>query len=293
MMELDLNDILNLDSLTEMLKGAFALDAHEQMIQIADQLYTCAYSVYEERQLQRAKGERLATYLFKHNIIYYLGFSLMAKGIALQKLFKLGESRNCIEKYSKLGWVNELDKEGQEEVDYYKTTARANTYTLDLLEGKEEVLEEYVNFISESEEEELLPGIITILESAIMHNFNVDHILTKFGEKIERRGDYYETKENIRYYVDYLYLLSIYRFKENKHEIAINVILKVLVTSDKLRDDTGFKKICVLFESFRTYASQEQLEEYTSISKKILKGDLKNEKSIKGIVFDGDRIFTS
>ncbi|HEY2492478.1 MAG TPA: DNA-binding protein [Paenibacillus sp.] len=290
--DLDLIDIVNLDSLTDMLKAAFAIDALEQIIPIADQLYTQALGIYDSRQLQRAMNEQLNRYLFKRNIIYYLGFSKLMKGIALQKLGKLSESRDCIEKYSEMGWINELNEEGQSEVDYYKVVARANTYTLDLLEGKEEVLVEYVNFIKSSDTDELLPALITILESAIMHNFNIDQILIEFGELEEERVGTYETKENIRYYVDYLYLLARYRFKENKHEIAISIILNILVTSDRLKDDTGFKKSVVLFESNRDYASQDQVQQYTAIIKKLCKESC-YEKNIKSIVYDGHRIFTN
>jgi len=274
MRELDLKDITNLDSLTEMLKGAFALDAPEHMIPIADQLYAQAYSVYDNRQLQRAMDEHLNRYIFKRNIIYYLGFSKLMQGLALQKLGKLSESRDCIEKYSELGWINELDQEGQEEVDYYKGVAKANTYTIDLLEGKEEVQEEYIDFIRSGEEEELLPALITILESSMMHSFNVDHILNEFGETEEKKGKYYETKENIRYYVDYLYLLSKYRFKKFQYGIAIDTILTTLVTSDRLKDDTGFKKSVLLFEMNRIYASEKQTQQYTALIEKILEGEL-------------------
>lgn len=284
--DLDLKDIDNLDSLTKMLKGAFAIDAYKHMIEIADKLYTQAY-----KALQVLNDKSVPhLHIFERNIVYYIGFSQLSKGIALQKTNKLEESKKCIEKYNNLDLVNGVEQEEQQTIDYFKVLARANTYTIDLLQGKEEVMEEYANFIKEGKNDELLPGLITILESAIMHNFNISHILTELGEKIDKSIDAKETRENKRYYVDYLYLLSLYKFKEGDHKTAINIILDILVTSDRVKDDTGFKKICVLFENFRLHASQSQLQDYSSILRQILKGDFENEKSIQGIMFDGSRI---
>ncbi|MEK3877844.1 hypothetical protein [Paenibacillus sp. FSL M7-0420] len=47
-----------------------------------------------------------------------------------------------------------------EEIEYYKNTARANAFVLDLLEGKEEVLPVYVKFLKMGAREELTAGLL-------------------------------------------------------------------------------------------------------------------------------------
>lgn len=165
--------------------------------------------------------------------------------------------------------------------------ANANTYVLNLLEGNMETLPEYVQFIHNAEEEELLPGIITILESALKHNCNVDWALKEFEPNLDALDGEYETEANIRYYIDHLYLMSLYHFTNGNIYNALNISLKGLRMSDKLKDDTGYKKINALFVSFSVHATKEQLNEYNVLNKTILERVLKDEK---GIRYDGSSI---
>ncbi|MDQ0492857.1 DNA-binding protein [Paenibacillus brasilensis] len=275
----DFDEVTDLDSIVGMLKMAFSLEEWEQMIQIADQLHTQAHRVYEQQQLELTKGGQPRTLHIKRPLVYYLGFSQLTKGIAFQKQGKYESSRECVEKYAELGWVEGLNEEGLQEVEDYRTLAKANTYTLDLLQGKEEVLPNYVRFLHENSSEELLPGMITILESTIVHNYNINGILREFKTRLTELGTFYEEPENIRYYVTYLYLLAVYRFIEEKYTVAIEVTLNALESADK--------KCVALFESFRSYANKYQKKKYKFIQKNVLERELKNEKNL---LYDGYRI---
>ncbi|KAA1181366.1 DNA-binding protein [Paenibacillus sp. B2(2019)] len=269
-MKLDL-DGLNADSLTSMLKASFSLENWGAMIEIADRLITQIAFIYE------TSSDTLREQNLKRSIPYYFGFSLCSKGIALQKLGKYPEARMCIQKYAELGWIKGLDDEGINEVKYYCNIAKANTYVLDLLEGQTGVLKEYVEFIRNSAEEELLPGLITILESSIKYNYSVDWILSEFeinANDIGARG----TQESIRYFVDYKFLLAMYYYKQENMCDAINTILETLLLSIKLKDDTGFKKAAALFEILRDYANQSQLQVHHNIMETIIERELTNEK---------------
>ncbi|WP_149646655.1 DNA-binding protein [Paenibacillus sp. B2(2019)] len=264
-------DGLNADSLTSMLKASFSLENWGAMIEIADRLITQIAFIYE------TSSDTLREQNLKRSIPYYFGFSLCSKGIALQKLGKYPEARMCIQKYAELGWIKGLDDEGINEVKYYCNIAKANTYVLDLLEGQTGVLKEYVEFIRNSAEEELLPGLITILESSIKYNYSVDWILSEFeinANDIGARG----TQESIRYFVDYKFLLAMYYYKQENMCDAINTILETLLLSIKLKDDTGFKKAAALFEILRDYANQSQLQVHHNIMETIIERELTNEK---------------
>ncbi|CAH1055257.1 DNA-binding protein [Paenibacillus pseudetheri] len=268
-MKLDL-DGLNADSLTCMLKASFSLENWDAMIEVADMLIEQIAILYE------TSNDTMREQNLKRSIPFYFGFSLCSKGIALQKLREYPEARMCILKYSDLGWIKGLDEEGNNEVKYYHNIAKANTYVLDLLEGKTGVLKEYVEFIRNSEEE-LLPGLITILESSIKYNYSVDWILREFeinANDIGARG----TQESIRYFVDYKFLLAMYHYKQENMCDAINTILETLLLSITLKDDTGFKKAAALFEILRVYANQSQLQVHHNIMKTIIERELTNEK---------------
>ncbi|MNO33351.1 hypothetical protein D3C76_233610 [compost metagenome] len=275
-MKLDL-DGLNADSLICMLKASFSLENWDAMIEVADKLITWITLLYETSRNTTSNTTREQN--LKRSIPFYFGFSLCSKGIALQKLGKYPEARMCIVKYSDLGWIKGLDEEGNHEVNYYRSIAEANTYVLDLLEGKTGVLKEYVKFIRNNAEEELLPGLITILESSIKYNYSVDWILTEFEinvNAIEKQ----ETTESIRYFMDYKFLLAMYHYKQGNMYDAINLTLETLRSSIKLKDDTGFKKAAALFEILRDDANQSQLQVHHNIMKTIIERELTNEKEI-------------
>ncbi|MEK5319958.1 DNA-binding protein [Paenibacillus sp. FSL L8-0644] len=283
-----LESISDINLLYEMLQAEFSLDGWDAMVHIADKLHHSINAFYEEDQLRQAKGQpRIDTKRLKRSVAFYFGYSMVAKGIALQKMGDYSAARDCIEKYSELGWISGLDDEGKEDVTHLRMIANANTYVLNLLEGNMETLPEYVQFIHNAEEEELLPGIITILESALKHNCNVDWALKEFEPNLDALDGEYETEANIRYYIDHLYLMSLYHFTNGNIYNALNISLKGLRMSDKLKDDTGYKKINALFVSFSVHATKEQLNEYNVLNKTILERVLKDEK---GIRYDGSSI---
>ncbi|MGW8958673.1 DNA-binding protein [Paenibacillus sp. NPDC055715] len=282
-----LETITDIDLLADMLRAEFSLEGWDAMVHIADKLYSSIQKLYEENQLRQAKGQPKIRTKLKRNIAYYFGFSNLAKGIALQKQGNYVAARDCIEKYAELGWIYGLQQEGQEEVANFKMLAKANTYTLDLLEGKMDILREYVQFIKQSEDEELLPGIITVLESSLAHNYNVDWVLEEFRAELDALDGEYETDANIRYYVDHLYLIALYQFNNGTIYNAVSTTIQGLRMSDKLKDDTGYKKLNALFVAFRDKATKEQISEYNALNKKILERVLKSEK---GILYDGGSI---
>lgn len=278
-MKLDL-DGMNADSLTDMLKASFSLENWDAMIVIAEKLFEQITIIYE------TNSDTMSQQKLKRTIPYYFGFSLCSKGIALQKLGKYPEARICILKYSDLSWIKEIDKTGLDEVEYYRNIAKANTYVLDLLEGETEVLQEYVEFIRNSDEEEILPGLITILESSIKYNYSVDWILKEFETNVNDIGEQ-ESTENIRYFIDYMYLLATYHYKQGNIRDAINTALEVLLLSGKLKDDTGFKKSVALFEILRDHTDHSQQQVHKNIMTTILERELNDEKNT---ILAGSRI---
>ncbi|KAF6637273.1 DNA-binding protein, partial [Paenibacillus sp. EKM208P] len=150
-----LESVSDINLLTDMLRAEFSLEDWDAMVHIADKLYLSIRTLYDENQLRQAKGQpKIDTKKLKRSVAFYFGYAMVAKGIALQKMGDYTAARDCIEKYTELGWIYGLDEEGQADVAHFRMLARANTYVLDLLEGKMDTLPEYVQFIHQSEEEE-------------------------------------------------------------------------------------------------------------------------------------------
>lgn len=267
-LELDLNGI-NADSLVQMLRASFTLENWDGILQIADRLYSEINQFYSIYQREHADGQKVCNFGLKRSIVYYFGYSMCLKGIALEKLGRYDEARECISKYEDLGWINGMNAEGCAEVEYYREIALANLHVIELNEGNTTALPDYLVFLRHNEEE-ILPGMIYILESAIKHKYNVDEVLIEFKEQIDSMGEYYITKRNIRYYIDYIYLKAKYYYINGNIYDSINSLLYSLASSVKLKDDTGFRKSAVLFEKLRNQTTSGQLDEYLCLMEQIL-----------------------
>ncbi|WP_052380745.1 hypothetical protein [Paenibacillus camerounensis] len=267
-MELDLNGF-NADSLVQMLKASFTLENWDSMLIIADRLYTEVNTFYKMNQQERIGEKRVSCFGLTRNIVYYFGYSMCLKGIAFEKLGRYNEARECIAIYKDLGWIRGIDADGQEEVNYYREIAKGNQYIIELNEGNVSVLPDYLAFLRNTREE-MMPGVLYILDSAIKYRFSVDHVLEEFSEQITAMAEYYEIQRNIRYYIDYSYLKARYFSINDKVDDALIIIVQSLATSVKLKDDRGFKKLAALFETLRGQATSEQLDKYLGIMKSIL-----------------------
>jgi hypothetical protein len=214
----------------------------------------------------------------KRPLVYYYGYSHLMKGLALQKLKRYDESSHCINNYVELGWFNGLDEEGHELVERFRFNATANKYTLEILKGNKGILREYVSFLNDCPEE-ALPAHITILEAALAHNWDVDDYLAELAVHASVFPDF-EDVTNVSYYVNYLYHLSLYYFCKDRFSDALDNVLVAFESSVRIEEGRAFKKCVALFESFRGFATPNQIQRYGDILKTTLEGELKNEKSV-------------
>lgn len=267
-----------LDAILKMLRIYFTLHMWDDVGRFAEKLHAVASRIYHDQQQKRA--HKLDVELTAElPLVYYYGFSYLAKSTALQKQGDYSAAKEYVAKYAELGWFNNLDEAGREEVERFRFYAKANSYTLDLLSGKTEVLPDYVNFL-ESNPEEILPGMVTVMESANLHNMSVDDVLTKFEKQIHEFKDY-EDHINKTHNFTFLYQLAIYCIKKSDYQNALENTLQALELSHMLNNDGHFKKCTALFEKFRDFASSRQQEKH----KKIFDGVIENEKSLDLVDF--------
>ncbi|BFH18219.1 hypothetical protein J6TS7_29650 [Paenibacillus dendritiformis] len=267
-----------LDAILKILRIYFSLHMWDDVGRFSDKLHNIASRIYHEQQQKRAQKLKVE-FFAELPLVFYYGFSYLAKSTALQKQGNYGAAKEYLAKYAELGWFNDLDVAGEEEVERFRLYAKANSYTLDLLSGKTEVLPEYVKFLGENPEE-ILPGMVTVMESANRHNMSVDDVLAKFENQIHEFKDY-EDHINKTHNFTFLYQLAIYHINKSNHQNALTTALQALELSNTLNNDTDFKKCVAIVENLRDVASTSQLEQY----KKILNGVIENEKSLDLVGF--------
>ncbi|ODB66259.1 DNA-binding protein [Paenibacillus polymyxa] len=267
-------DITDLDTLVNMIKLSFSFADGANMIALCDQLYSHVNQKYQELQLYKAREKPIQPIHTKRPLVYYYGYSHLMKGMAFQKQGKYEAARDCIEKYAELGWFNGLDQYGEAEVEYYRYAARANLYALDILSGHAEVLQEYIEFLRNNPEE-LLPGLLSIVEGASRYDYPLEAVLESFAEQIEG-FTYFEEPVNVSYYFRFCYQLALYYIKQQQFTVALGYILQSLMLSDTLgmEHEHEFRKCTAIFEIFRSQATATQQDQYITI----LKGVLKDEK---------------
>ncbi|SUA83311.1 DNA-binding protein [Paenibacillus macerans] len=271
-------DDLKIDSLVDLLKATYTLEDWDKMIEIADKLHLAALELEGERSTKSKACERHPT--------YYFGYSKLMKGLALQNKGQYNESKALVEEYSDLSWLDDGSKEAKEEVEFFKLFSKANMLAVNLLSGRLEYLDPYIQFLRDARIEELLPGILNITDAAIKHDFDIGDVLTLFEDDINKALEYYKLKRTV-YLMRVFFKLSLYHFVRQQYSAAIDKTLQGLELSNILKDTFAFKKFSALFESFRKHADENQQKRYTLFMNNTLKEELSNEKSI---FFDGDRI---
>ncbi|MDP4096420.1 DNA-binding protein [Paenibacillus sp. P96] len=286
MTEIDLRNYRDLDGLVKLLRMAYSLGNWREMIDIADHLYVTVLSIYNQHCFKQ-EGQAIWSIHTERPLVYYYGFSLLIKGIALRKLKKYAEERHCIRQYADLGWFKDLDEAGMEEVRRLNFLARANAFGLDLLEGQLKVLPDYVQFLKDNPQE-IAAGLVNILEAAILHNFDLNDEINTLIENFN--PDTTETDPLIfTRYTRVRYLLMIYRFRNKDYRRGLADTLHALNRYIHLNDMNGFKRCVAMFEMFRSYALPDQVKEYHSLLACIIQSELEEE----GMNFDGERILAS
>ncbi|WP_148466807.1 hypothetical protein [Paenibacillus senegalimassiliensis] len=265
-----LND-LKVDSLVDLLKATYTLEDWDKMIEISDKLYQTTQESEENVKIKRSSCER--------HIVYYVGYSQLMKGIALQNKGQYSEAKELIDNYSDLSWLEDGSKEASKEVSFFNMFAKANLLAVNVLEGNLEYLDPYVQFLRESRLDELMPGLLNIIDSSLKNDFEIDDLLASFKIEMNRAMDYYKHKRAL-YIMKVLNKLSIYYLARKHYHIAIDTILQGLEFSNLLSDTRAFRKFTIIFESIRNKTSEDQQLRYSSMIHQLLKEELSHEKNI-------------
>ncbi|MFC9706598.1 DNA-binding protein [Paenibacillus sp. NPDC056933] len=269
--DLHIQNITNLDYLVQMTQMAYKTEQFERVIHIAEHLYSSAHDTYNQIQYLKAKNKKKRLQI-NRPLVYYFGISHLLKGLALQKQERYYESLECIEKYQELGWFIGLDEEGLTVVEDFRMFAKANRYSVEILMGNKDVLDEYITFLLDHPEE-IIPECITILEAAIANGWRIEEYLDRILPYNESFA-MLEEAENVSLFVHYMYCLALYKMPLCKSD-AIDALIRGIAVSCKIELEAGFRKSCALFETLRESASEKQVAQY----KNILKGAISNEKN--------------
>ncbi|WP_431086484.1 DNA-binding protein [Paenibacillus sp. 8b26] len=270
----------HLDGLLKLTNLYYKLHQWKEVERYADELRSFANIVCENRRNNK-KNNSLNTE--RHLVVYY-GQSYLMKGNALEKQERYEEAMRYTDGYADLSWFEDLGEIGRKEVRKFTVWADANRLNLNILMGNTKSLPMYIQFLKNNPQEILL-GLLTIVESANKHGFSIEHILqqfskelTSFNNELSVDTSYYNQSFSYDAYADLCYQLAIYMFNNFLHEKAIYYVLKSLRKCIEMEKKEKFAVCTALFQKFRSQATKDQKLEYENIMEEVLiNANKKNE----------------
>ncbi len=171
-----------LDALLKLANVYFQVLDCETAVHYAKELMVLATIIYEMRIQARAKKSEVRTLNTERHLIVYYGQAYLIQGNALEKQGKYEDAMRFIPYYADLTGFEELDELGMLEARKFKMWAKANRLNLEILMGDMTRLPAYVDLIRNNPQE-ILHGLLTIMESANNYNHSIDDILLLFCRK--------------------------------------------------------------------------------------------------------------
>ncbi|MBP2000000.1 hypothetical protein J2Z69_001019 [Paenibacillus shirakamiensis] len=251
-----------LDKTFELIRSCYKHNDWEEAEVICQHMRKIAEKLYSD---QKKWGDILPSYL-KRPIIFYIGYSYLAESILYQKQRRFTEAKEAIQQYAKLDRYELFDQNSQEEIERFQHFAKANSYANDILSGNRASLGDYVEFLK-LDEEEVLPGLITILEAANFNGWIIDEAISEFIPKELEAFSCYEDQGNRVYYIKLLNQLAIYEFGRKNYNKTIEYILSYLTKAVKMDAHREFIVIISMFETIRSFATSDQENCYQLILK--------------------------
>ncbi|MGP0586017.1 helix-turn-helix domain-containing protein [Paenibacillus timonensis] len=264
---------LQLDGLLHLANAYYTLQKWSFVVRFAEELQTLARRIYETSRKTASANSYHELHCERHLVVYY-GQGYLLKGSALEHQGRYGEALACVAEYADLSWFEGLNETGWREVGKFKVWARANRYNLEILNGNEAILPEYIDFLKEHPYE-VLPSLRIIVEAANLNGFRIDDVLKEFPVNTDLYNqfpNYYVSAVNKDRYLDLNYQLALYLLREQRIAEGLEKLIYALKYAVAQKNKEFFMKMVPLFEQYRSLVSSEQLKEYEILMGEVLKG---------------------
>ncbi|WP_322924329.1 DNA-binding protein [Paenibacillus campi] len=258
-----------LDALLQLANVYYLIQEWRMMEYCADELRSLLTTVYKISEHSKEADIIWPISTDRHLVVYY-GQSYLLKSVALENLGKYEEAKTYILGYADLSWFPGLGEIGLHEVSKFNILAEANTHNLDLLMGDTSKLNDYVDFL-DHHPNEILPSMITIIDSANKYDLDIDYILSKFsfepGSSIDFGQGYYHKSTHIIHTWIIQYKLALYHFFKERYVVSISFLLKSIKMGIQIENKSKILDCVSLFEQLKEYATDSQLDAYHQLIK--------------------------
>ncbi|MEK3879887.1 helix-turn-helix domain-containing protein [Paenibacillus sp. FSL M7-0420] len=212
-------------------------------------------------------------------LFFYIAYSDLLRGNVCDELGDYEGALGYKYAYSDLSWVSEQG----EAVEHWKALflewSTANIYITKLLSGDTIVLESYVDYINKHRNE-LVMGLLHILRAANKNQFVIDHTLECYKQELsELLNEIIEGRYSRNLAMDrqasLIYELAYYYLYKGDYPKGFDLLLTAIKNFQQINNEKYILESVILFERFRSNASQEIKRQYQTL---LLGGDSHEEK---------------
>lgn len=210
-------------------------------------------------------------------LVRYYGQGFIMQTAAHNFLERFDKAEELIEKYRDLSWFPGLDEEGWIHVERFKMFAKANTFYFQIEKGNLSIIPEYMNYLKDYSDDELLPAIRQIVEVANKYEQSISKdVIDKAYELIILRSDlanhqsYYAKEKLMSEYLQLIYALSKYLFRNSNYQKGMDMALRCLEVSVNFKSSDMIIKTMGLIEYRKGSAARHQIEDYANIRERMI-----------------------
>ncbi|MBW4081735.1 helix-turn-helix transcriptional regulator [Paenibacillus sp. S150] len=230
-----LDEAHQLDALKQLLHVYYALHHWEKAEELAKELHRLATIQYQihSRSDHRCKSQET----LEKPLYFYILYAQLMRSCTYEERGDYKNALEIIPLYTDGSWIKESGEEVYRIIAQFQEWGTANTYLNRLMDGQQEVLEEYVDFVS-TRENEIFTALFRIVQTANRYQWDVDHILRRFSAYIPYRRHFIKNKQiNDDHHTRFRCELATYYLARRRfrgQEVALsNVDLSAEVDNDR------------------------------------------------------------
>ncbi len=261
-----LDEMEQLDALRDLANAYRSLRKWDKVANIAHIMGKKANIMYEllhNTELRR-KEEPVRT---QKPLFYYIALANLLTANAHAEWENHEQALVYIRQYSDLSWVRETDVETLRWKGLFIEWAEVNTYVTLLMSGDTNVIPKYLDYLN-VRNEELLPGLLNIIQAANKYGFDVKDVLNQYSSVIEQivhrkfdAGVY--TQQYISERVTkLLYELAFYYLQREEYNWGFRDLMLSLRNSIAINNEKCILNCMKLFERYRQSASNDLCNDY-------------------------------
>ncbi|EHB67185.1 MULTISPECIES: helix-turn-helix domain-containing protein [Paenibacillus] len=283
--EANLQAAVSFEPYIDRLDEGYQLDAYVKLINVNlslnrwNKVKNLAEKMLQQAMVQYRYSKSSKTTTVRRNrrqpLIFYILYAYLSLENYYNEARDYEKALHFVSLYHDPDWVIEPNAEDTKIIEQFKEWAIANRYLHRLKAGHVEVLSEYVEYISQREDE-IFTAICNIMIIANLNRFNVDHILERFKEYLvfkEQRNQISKVSNQVTFsrFARLLTELGIYYLSTQKYNNGIEYILKSLENCIAINSSNGMLRCMGIFEEFRQFATDEAQKHYKKLVSEVQK----------------------